>query len=91
MSPALCVCARSVTEYLGLPLSLTAGPPACFTVSRKWVKLVLSFPAFQVEKIDSAVTLVQICPHAGVENKQRSCMIGPAGPRDCLNRVQDEK
>lgn len=49
-----------------------------------------------MEKIDSAVALVQICPHAAaVENKQAELLDWTGGtrrdPAGCLNRVQEEK
>lgn len=45
VSVALVLLTLCHTVSLTLPLSLTVGPPACFIVSRKRVKPVLSFPA----------------------------------------------
>lgn len=59
---------RTLSHSLSLPLSLTGGPPACFTVSRKRVKQVLSFPPLR-------------CKLPGGENRLRCHPIPNLSPR----------
>lgn len=98
VSPSLSLSANSLSHSLSLPLSLTVGPPACFTVSRKRVKPVLSFPALH-SKLPGGENRLRChpCPNLSprwsgkqtVELPDRSG--GTWEPADCLNRVQDEK
>jgi len=80
----------SLSLSLSAPLSLTVGPPACFTVSRKRAKPVLSFPPLH-SKLPGwenrlLSPLSKSVPALGVENKRRRCLTGPGGleePADC--------
>lgn len=99
-SRSLCAhCHRvSLSPSLSLPLSLTAGPPACFTVSRKRVKPVLSFPPHRSKLPGGENRLCsRPCPNLSprwsgkqtVELPERSK--GTCEPAGYFNRAQDEK